>query len=162
MQVAQILKVKGDMVFTLRPEESVAAAAALLHSRRVGALVVMSEGGQVAGIVSERDVVSVAATKGAQALDQAVSLCMTREVEFADPADSVDMLLARMTDRRIRHLPVCEGGRAGGHRLHRRPREVEDRRDPGRSRGPEGLHRRGLKATPELRARPLASSVSAL
>ena len=114
MQVAQILKVKGDMVFTVRPEESVAAAAALLHSRRVGALVVMSSDGDVAGILSERDVVSVAATQGPRALEGPVSTCMTEEVEFADPADSVDQLLARMTDRRIRHLPVCEGGRLVG------------------------------------------------
>ncbi|CAN5378893.1 CBS domain-containing protein [soil metagenome] len=114
MQVAQILKVKGDMVFTVRPEESVGAAAALLHSRRVGALVVMGEGGDVAGILSERDVVSIAATEGVRALERPVSICMTQKVEFADPGDSVDALLARMTDRRIRHLPVCEGGRMVG------------------------------------------------
>lgn len=114
MQVAQILKVKGDMVFTVRPEESVGAAAALLHSRRVGALVVMGEGGDVAGILSERDVVSIAATEGVRALERPVSICMTQKVEFADPGDSVDALLARMTDRRIRHLPVCEGGRLVG------------------------------------------------
>ncbi len=114
MQVAQILKVKGDMVFTLRPEESVGAAAALLHSRRVGALVVMSEGGDVVGILSERDVVSVAATQGPQALERPVSTCMTSEVEFAEPTDSVDALLGRMTDRRIRHLPVCDAGRLVG------------------------------------------------
>ena len=74
----------------------------------------MGEGGQVAGILSERDVVSIAASHGVQALERPVSTCMTQEVEFADPSDSVDGLLGRMTDRRIRHLPVCSKGRLVG------------------------------------------------
>lgn len=114
MQVAQILKTKGDMVFTVRPMDSVGAAAALLHTRRVGALVVMGDDDRVAGIISERDVVSIAAQHGAPAFDRPVSACMTEKVEFAAPADSVDALLTKMTDRRIRHLPVCEGGRLLG------------------------------------------------
>jgi CBS domain-containing protein len=114
VQVAEILKTKGDMVFTVRPTDTVAAAAALLHSRRVGALVVMEPGCDVAGIVSERDVVSIAAAEGPGGLDRPVSACMTREVEFAAPGDSVDALLERMTDRRVRHLPVCHAGRLVG------------------------------------------------
>ena len=114
MQVAQILRSKGDMVFTVRPSETVGAAAALLHTRRVGALVVLGDDDLVAGIISERDVVSVAAQHGAPALDRPVSSCMTQKVEFAAPADTVDSLLTKMTDRRIRHLPVCDGGRLLG------------------------------------------------
>lgn len=110
MLVSQILKAKGDLVFTISPNETVRAAAAMLNSRRVGALVVMNAEDQVAGIVSERDVVRVLATEGGAALDQPVSTCMTRDVLFADPQESVDALLARMTDRRVRHLPVCRGG----------------------------------------------------
>ena len=114
MQVAQILKTKGDMVFTVRPTESVGAAAALLHTRRIGALVVMADGEVVAGIISERDVVSLCARDGGGGLDKPVSSCMTREVEFAAPGDTIDSLLSKMTDRRIRHLPVCEKGRLLG------------------------------------------------
>ena len=114
MQVAQILRTKGDMVFTVKPLETVGAAATLLHSRRVGALVVMGDDDAVVGIISERDVVSIAAKHGPQAFDQPVSTCMTEKVEFAVPADTVDALLTRMTDRRIRHLPVCEEGRLLG------------------------------------------------
>lgn len=71
MLVSQILKSKGDMVFTVGPHETVAAAAALLGSRRVGAMVVMS-GDQVVGILSERDVTRVAGEAGAAGLETAV------------------------------------------------------------------------------------------
>jgi CBS domain-containing protein len=114
MLVSQILKVKGDMVFTASPTDSVAAVAALLLSRRVGAMVVMDEAHDVAGIVSERDIVRIVAERGADGLSQPVSSCMTREVVFAEPSETVDELLGRMTDRRIRHLPVCREGRLVG------------------------------------------------
>ncbi|MFN3511403.1 MAG: CBS domain-containing protein [Phenylobacterium sp.] len=113
MLVSQILKTKGDLVFTASPAETVGAVCALLHSRRVGAMVVM-DGDRVVGIVSERDVIRAVAEAGAQALNQPVSSCMTRDVVFADPGEVVDALLGRMTDRRIRHLPVCEGDRLVG------------------------------------------------
>jgi CBS domain-containing protein len=113
MLVSQILKHKGDTVFTVTPQETIAEVAALLHSRRVGALVVM-EAGAVAGIVSERDLVRALAGQGASALQQPVSSCMTADVLFADPGETIDSLLARMTDRRIRHLPVCVSQRLVG------------------------------------------------
>jgi CBS domain-containing protein len=114
MLVSQILKDKGDMVFTASPSDSVAAVAALLQARRVGAMVVLDEAHNVAGIVSERDIVRIVAERGADGLSQPVSSCMTREVVFAEPTESVDQLLGRMTDRRIRHLPVCRSGRLVG------------------------------------------------
>jgi len=113
MLVTQILRTKGDLVFTATPSETVGAICALLHSRRVGAMVVMN-GDRVAGIVSERDIVRALAEGGAGALSQPVSSCMTHDVLFAEPHETVDILLNRMTDRRIRHLPVCERGRLIG------------------------------------------------
>jgi CBS domain-containing protein len=110
MLVSQILKRKGDTVFTTSPSEAISAVASLLHARGVGALVVM-EAGQVAGIVSERDIVRVVAEKGPQGLTEPVSSCMTHDVLFAEPGETVDSLLSRMTDRRIRHLPVCQKDR---------------------------------------------------
>lgn len=109
MLVSQILKSKGDIVFTLAPGETVQVAATLLLSRRVGALVVLDQAERVVGILSERDVVRVIAEAGAEALARPVSSCMTRDVIFAEPHEAVDALMARMTDRRIRHLPVCRG-----------------------------------------------------
>ena len=113
MLVSQILRNKGDTVFTVGPNETISAVAALLHSRRVGALVVL-DAEQVVGIVSERDVVRALAEGGAVALGQSVSGVMTRDVQFAQPGETVDSLLSRMTDRRIRHLPVCQKERLVG------------------------------------------------
>jgi len=114
MLVSQILKEKGDMVFTCSPSDTVAGVAALLHSRGVGAMVVLDDVLHVAGIVSERDIVRIVAEHGADGLKRAVADCMTREVIFAEPQETVDSLLTRMTDRRIRHLPVCREGRLIG------------------------------------------------
>ncbi|MDB5455889.1 MAG: putative signal transduction protein with domain [Caulobacter sp.] len=114
MLVSQILKDKGDLVFTASPQETVGAAAALLHARRVGAMVVVDEAGAIVGILSERDIVRVIAEQGAGALVRPIAACMTRDVVFAQPDEAIDDLLARMTDRRIRHLPVVKAGRLAG------------------------------------------------
>ena len=114
MLVSQILKQKGDAVFTASPTDTVAAAAALLHARRVGAMVVLDGAQEVAGIVSERDIVRIVAEKGADGLKCTVADCMTKDVVFAEPQETVDSLLGRITDRRIRHLPVCREGRLVG------------------------------------------------
>jgi CBS domain-containing protein len=113
MFVSQILKSKGDLVFTVAPTETVSAVASLLQARRVGALVVL-EADQVVGIVSERDVTRAIAADGASALANPVTRYMTRDVHFAEPGDTVDELMGRMTDRRVRHLPVCRNDRLVG------------------------------------------------
>jgi len=114
MLVSQILKDKGDLVFTASPNETVGAAAALLHSRRVGAMVVLAADESIAGILSERDIVRVVAEEGPAGLTRPIHVCMTKDVVFAEPEETVDALLERMTDRRIRHLPVCRAGRLVG------------------------------------------------
>ena len=113
MLVSQILRTKGDTVFTIKPADTVGAVAELLHSRGVGALVVL-DAERVAGIVSERDIVRALASQGAAALKRPVSDFMTVNVLFADPGETIDSLLSKMTDRRIRHLPVCKSERLVG------------------------------------------------
>ena len=113
MLVSQILRTKGDTVFTVKPVETMAAVADLLHSRGVGALVVL-DAERVVGIVSERDIVRAIAAEGAGCLKRPVSEFMTANVLFAEPGETVDSLLGRMTDRRIRHLPVCQKERLVG------------------------------------------------
>jgi CBS domain-containing protein len=114
MLISDVLRVKGDVVFTATPNETIGAIAAMLFARRVGAMVVVEGDRQVVGIVAERDIVRVVAEDGGAGLARPVSHCMTREVVFATPAETVNALLERMTDRRIRHLPVCEHGRLMG------------------------------------------------
>ena len=105
MLVSQIIKQKGGSVFTVRPDLTLAEAARELNERGVGALVVL-DGERVAGIFSERDIVRQLATAGDGALSSPVSSAMTKDVISASPQETVDALLSRMTDRRVRHLPV--------------------------------------------------------
>ena len=114
MLVSQILKLKGSAVYTCSPLETVAAAASVLHSRRVGVLVVMDDGDHVVGMLSERDIVRVIAQQGHMGLQAPVSSCMTKGVIYAAPTETVADLMSRMTDRRIRHLPVCQADRLVG------------------------------------------------
>lgn len=114
MLITEILKAKGDLVFTISPHETVGAAAIRLHEQRVGALIAHDEADGIAGIVSERDIVRALGRDGPAALHQPVSTFMTHDVIYAAPTETVDALLSRMTDRRIRHLPVCEGERLVG------------------------------------------------
>ena len=114
MLISDVLRAKGDVVFTATPNETIGAIAAMLFARRVGAMVVVEGDREVVGIVAERDIVRVVAEDGGAGLTKAVSHCMTRDVIFAGPSETVNALLERMTDRRIRHLPVCEHGRLIG------------------------------------------------
>lgn len=113
MFVAEILRTKGNAVFSIAPDLTVARACAELEGRRVGALVVC-DGDNVAGVFSERDVVRALARDGVLALDRPVSAYMTEKVIFAEPREEMSALMTRMTDRRIRHLPVMAEGRLAG------------------------------------------------
>lgn len=114
MLVSQILARKGDAVLSCSPQETIAAAAELLNARGIGAMVVLDEKDDVAGIISERDIVRAVSQAGAQALTSPVASFMSRGIVYAEPSETIDMLLSRMTDRRIRHLPVCKDGKLMG------------------------------------------------
>lgn len=113
MLVAEILKDKGDAVYSIAPDLTLAEACGELDRLRVGALMVCDTD-RVVGVLSERDVVRAVAADGQGALERPVSAFMTSEVVFAAPAESVAVLMSRMTDRRIRHLPVLREGRLAG------------------------------------------------
>ncbi|MFO1074588.1 MAG: CBS domain-containing protein [Geminicoccaceae bacterium] len=116
MQVREILSAKGGRVVTIRPDATVATAVHRLALERVGALVVSEDGSAIAGILSERDVVAALAEQGAGvlAVDLRVSDLMTRRVITCRPEDQVKTVMAEMTRRRVRHLPVVEGSRLMG------------------------------------------------
>lgn len=113
MLVAEILKDKGDAVFAIGPDLTLGEACLELDRRRVGALMVCHDD-KVVGVLSERDLVKAVARDGQSALNQPVSAFMTTEVVFAAPGETVAVLMGRMTDRRIRHLPVLRDGRLVG------------------------------------------------
>lgn len=114
MQVHHILKDKGAAVKSLAPTDSVQFLAKRLFEEKVGALVVISEQGVLDGIVSERDLTRGLATHGCDVLEMPVTSIMTRAVITCSPADSLYGVAKVMTKRRIRHLPVSEGGRLVG------------------------------------------------
>jgi CBS domain-containing protein len=114
MILEQILREKGGQVFSVAEAATLKEAADLLDSRRVGAMVILNEAGAVIGVFSERDLVKAIAKSGAAALKQAVSESMSRQVVTAKPSDTIEKAMDRMTDRRIRHLPVVENGRLLG------------------------------------------------
>lgn len=109
MTASQILRVKGSDVYTVSFAASLAEAADRLARRNVGALLVMDEG-RLVGVISERDVVRALARDGALVLARPVSSEMSTDVETCTPDTQVKDLMARMTTRRIRHLPVLEDG----------------------------------------------------
>ncbi|MFS2111534.1 CBS domain-containing protein [Sphingomonas sp. Sphisp140] len=109
MTIAAILGGKGREVISIAGDATVADAVALLSARRIGAVPVMS-GSTVAGIFSERDVIHCLERDGPAALQRKVSEVMTAPAITVPPGESVLGALALMTRRRIRHLPVVEGG----------------------------------------------------
>jgi len=110
VNVEAILRGKGNAVATVPSETTVAAAIRELRTRGIGALVVSDDGRTAAGILSERDVVHALAEHGAALLTMPVERLMTRRVVTCRPEDTVSELMARMTERRFRHLPVVKNG----------------------------------------------------
>ncbi len=111
MLVQQILGDKPrDDVITVSPEATVRDAVAVLASKKIGAVLVSSDGRAAAGILSERDVVRELARRGPACLDDAVSALMTTALVGCSRQDTADAVLQRMTDGRFRHMPVLEDG----------------------------------------------------
>ncbi len=138
MTAALILKEKGAEVVSVGAETRLSEAVAILHRRRIGAIVILDEKGEVAGILSERDVVAAIAEKGQSVLQEKLRAFMTSGVTTCRKSDSVDRLMAIMTETRIRHLPIVEDGILCGivsigdvvkHRIAKTEQEVGALRD---------------------------------
>jgi CBS domain-containing protein len=114
MRVKDVLRNKGPVVVTVRPDITCRALLALLAERNIGAVVVSEDGVTVGGIVSERDVVRRLNDRGDTVLDGPVSDIAVWQVSTCGLDDHVDELCTTMTQRRIRHLPVVDHGRLVG------------------------------------------------
>lgn len=110
MRIADVLRSKGAGVVTIRPEDTVASLLQMLDERGIGAVVVSKDGTDVAGIVSERDVVRHLHRTGQDILSGPVSAIMTGDVTTAGADDELETLARTMTDKRIRHVPVVVDG----------------------------------------------------
>jgi CBS domain-containing protein len=111
MKISDVLRKKGSAVITVAPHATIASLLELLAQHNIGAVVVSPDGAEVAGIVSERDVVRHLHTRGASLLDAPVSEIMTVDVYTSDPDDDVREVAASMTEHRIRHIPVVVDGK---------------------------------------------------
>jgi CBS domain-containing protein len=116
MKVRAILDTKGRRVITIRPEASVSTAVHRLVLERIGALVVSEDGHKALGIISERDIVRALAESGSDLITSGrhVTELMEHNVITCTPEDSIKQVMAEMTRRRVRHLPVIEGGGLAG------------------------------------------------
>lgn len=113
MTIASVLRGKGSAVETIAGDDTLTEVVRRLGEKRIGALPVI-EGGRIAGIISERDVIYCLREHGADVLAWPVSRVMTSPAITADPGTDVLTALATMTQRRIRHLPIVEGGEIRG------------------------------------------------
>jgi CBS domain-containing protein len=113
MNIATILATKGDKVVTVRADQSIRDALRLLAQHNIGALVVVDAGLRPIGILSERDIVRAAA-KNEAVFPLLVSQLMTRDLVLGSPGDDLGAVGQTMVHRRIRHLPVVDGGKLVG------------------------------------------------
>lgn len=107
MLVRDILKDKGNNVYSIRPDQTVYEGIAKMDELDIGALIVMQDG-KLKGILSERDYRSKVILKGRRSKSTKVNEIMTGDVYYVTPTDSVKGCMSIMTDRKIRHLPVME------------------------------------------------------
>jgi CBS domain-containing protein len=114
MTVAHILATKGRDIVSIKPTSKISEAAAILGQRRIGVVIVLQDGGQLAGILSERDVVRAIGLHGAAVLDDPVSRHMTERVITCSETDTALHVLSVMTAGRFRHIPVISEGRLSG------------------------------------------------
>lgn len=139
MNIDTILRVKGRTVHTVSEQLTVGDAMRRMHDERVSALVVSGDGANIDGIVSDRGLMNVLVEHGTEVLSRSIGEIMTRKVFTCSRGDSVGAIMALMTDRRIRHIPVVDGdGRLCGivsigdvvkHHLDEIQREAADLRE---------------------------------
>jgi CBS domain-containing protein len=112
--VKDILKEKGNAVYSVRPEATLYEALELMADRNIGAVLVLAEDGKIQGIFSERDFVRKIIIKGRDGEVTKVKEIMTTQVLYVQPDTSLPDCMNLMTGKRIRHLPVIAEGKAVG------------------------------------------------
>jgi CBS domain-containing protein len=113
MNVSHILATKGSVVVTIGTEQSVREAIRLLNQKNIGSLVVLDDGRNVAGLLSERDIILQLGQRD-DVLSQKVHEVMTTQLITALPEDDLHSLANKMTENRVRHLPIVTDGQLIG------------------------------------------------
>lgn len=114
VSVKAMLDQKGRDVFTIGPNVTVGDAVKLLHEKKIGAVIIAGVEGKIAGIFSERDVVTAIARHGVESMTAPVASVMTTTVYRCSEDVTADQLMEVMTSRRFRHVPVEKDGKLAG------------------------------------------------
>jgi CBS domain-containing protein len=109
-----IIQIKSRIIETISPEKTVGDAVAMLAKHKIGLLVVCKKENQLAGVLSERDVVQALGKNGASCLDFKVGAVLTKDVVTCNGAAHPHDVLTQMHERNIRHMPVVEKGKLVG------------------------------------------------
>ena len=112
-RVKDILSAKGGETWSIGPDDSVYAAIHLLAEKKVGALVV-TDGDQLVGIISERDYARQIILKGRSSENTLVKDIMSSNVITATPGEDIQACMQLMTEKRIRHLPIIDADKLVG------------------------------------------------
>jgi CBS domain-containing protein len=113
LTVARLLSTKGHDLWSIAPDATVYDAIALMAEHGIGALLVM-DGEQLLGIVTERDYARKVILQDRSSRDTPVSTIMSKDIQTVRPDHSIEACMALMTEKRIRHLPVVQDGRVIG------------------------------------------------
>jgi CBS domain-containing protein len=113
MRVQEILSRKGDSVYQISPDATLAEAVDRLVNFNIGSLLV-SDGESIYGIITERDIMKVIADSRRPLSEVFVHAHMTSEMVTGEPNDNVSDIMGTMTSRRVRHLPIMDNGRLAG------------------------------------------------
>ncbi len=114
MKVATILKTKGDKVVTVHPDATIATVIQSMKLEGVGAVIVSADAVTLEGLISERDIVLGLGQHGGEVLAMLAAELMNRSAATCAPESDIKEVMAEMTRRRTRHLPVVEGGSLHG------------------------------------------------
>ena len=114
MKIGDVLKRKGSGVVTMRPDSTIDTVVRRMRLERIGAVIISPDGKSVIGILSERDILHALAVHGTALLALKAEDLMTREVVTCSREDTLQSVMVKMTQRRIRHLPVVEQGQLAG------------------------------------------------
>lgn len=104
--VADLLEKKGNVIFSVLPDDTIHDVVMILNEKRIGAVLVQDKNGEMQGILSERDIVRKMAQTPGKTLSQKVEMLMTKDVTTCTPEDSLVEILKQMTEKRFRHIPV--------------------------------------------------------
>ncbi len=108
MKILDILREKGTDVLTIGPERTVHHAMRTLVEHNIGSLVVRGQGGEIVGIITERDILRECAKGPGRLQERVVRDAMTSDLIIGVPGDNLDYVMGIMTKNRIRHLPIMD------------------------------------------------------